>query len=312
MTRSLGAMESTYALALRRHVAAAQEETLHAAYELGRDALASKIGVLQMTAVHFEALLKICKDADASEDLISILDAAGEFARESFSPYEMAHRGIQDANEALRRINDILEEQMQRIARELHDEAGQLLASVHLALQGLAPEVPHDAADRIAGIRGLLDRIEEQLRRISHELRPIILDDLGLVPALRFLGDGISQRSGIPILVVGREGERLPPMVETALYRIVQEALTNSVRHARASRVEVTITHEDGRIRCAIQDNGIGFDPAGGSGVEGGGGLGLVGIRERLVSLSGTLDIQSGPNQGTGLLVTIPLEKVHA
>jgi signal transduction histidine kinase len=311
MTHALKALEVDYARALREHIETPGEETLNAAYELGRGALTSKVGVLQMAALHHESLLRICGDGVGAGRFTSILEAATEFARESFSPYEMAHRGVQDSNEALRRINDILEEQMKRIARELHDEAGQLLASVHLALHALSRDLAPPARDRIRDARALLDRIEEQLRRISHELRPQILDDLGLVPALEFLGDGVSRRSGIPVVVVGSEEHRLPPVVETALYRVVQEALNNSVRHSRATAVSVTVRREDVQVRCSIEDNGVGFDPsANRAGVDRG--LGLIGIRERIVSLSGTLDIHSAPSRGTRVEVTIPLETVHA
>jgi signal transduction histidine kinase len=224
----------------------------------------------------------------------------------------MAHRGVSDANSALRRINEILEEQVQRIARELHDDAGQLLASVHLALHEVGRDLAPSSRQRLQDVRGLLDRIEEQLRRISHELRPLILDDLGLVPAIQFLGDGVSRRAGIAVIVKGSTEERLPPVVETALYRIVQEALNNAARHAQASRVTVTLLHEDGQIRCSIRDDGIGLPRAPEGARPAGRGLGLIGIRERIAPLSGTLEIQSGERKGTELLVTIPLETIRA
>jgi len=304
--------ESRYALALRGHVAAGGEATLHEAYELGRDAFASGVGVLEMAALQHAALLSICREAGIAPKFEEVIHAAEGFARESFSPFEMAHRGVSDANSALRRINEILEEQVQRIARELHDDAGQLLASVHLALHEVGRDLAPSARQRLKDVRGLLDRIEEQLRRISHELRPLILDDLGLVPAIQFLGDGVSRRAGIAVIVNGATEERLPPVVETTLYRIVQEALNNAARHARATRVTVTLQREDGQVRCSIRDDGIGL-PRGTDGTpQAGRGLGLIGIRERIAPLSGTLKIQSGERKGTELLVTIPLETVRA
>ena len=157
-------------------------------------------------------------------------------------------------------------------------------------------------------VRGLLDRIEDDLRRLSHELRPTILDDLGLLPALEFLADGIAKRTGLPIEVGGSTHGRLPPVVETALYRIVQEALTNAVRHADAARVRVELQREPQAIRCSIADDGVGFDARTVLAHRGGPGLGLVGIRERLEAVRGSVQINSAPGQGTRLHVAIPLE----
>ena len=312
MNDSQRTFESQYALALRAHIAGGSETTLHAAYELGREAFASGLGVLDMAALQHAALLVVCREAGLSEESERIIQAAEGFARESFSPFEMAHRGVTDANSALRRINEILEEQMQRIARELHDDAGQLLASVHLALHEVGRDLAPASRKRLQEVRPLLDRIEEQLRRISHELRPLILDDLGLVPAIQFLGDGVSRRAGIAVIVKGSPEDRLPPVVETTLYRIIQEALNNAARHAQATRVTVTLQHTDGQVRCSIRDDGVGFRPAAGAGSNGRRGLGLIGIRERIAPLSGTLEIQSGERKGTELLVTIPLETIRA
>jgi len=312
MNDAIQTFESQYALALRGHINGGGERSLHEAYELGRGALASGVGVLDMAALQHAALLALCREAGLSDKLERIIQAAEGFARESISPFEMAHRGVNDANSALRRINEILEEQMQRIARELHDEAGQLLASVHLALHEVGRDLGPTSRQRLQEVRTLLDRIEEQLRRISHELRPLILDDLGLVPAIQFLGDGVSKRAGIAVIVKGSTEERLPPVVETTLYRIVQEALNNAARHAQASRVTVTVQRTDGKVRCSIRDDGVGFRPAAGATPNGRRGLGLIGIRERIAPLSGTLEIQSGERKGTELLVTIPLETTRA
>lgn len=305
-------LQSRYMLGLRGHIAGESETTLHVAYELGRGALASGVGVLDMVALQHAVLLDLCREAGLAEEVERIIRAADGFAREAFSPFEMAHRGVADANSALRRINEILEEQLQRIARELHDEAGQLLASVHLALHEVGRDLSPASRERLLNVRGLLDRIEEQLRRLSHELRPLILDDLGLVPAIQFLGEGVSRRSGMAITVKSDREERMPPLVETALYRIVQEALTNAARHARASRVTITLRHNDGQIRCSIRDDGVGISPQAASKPDSGRGLGLIGIRERIAPLSGTFEIQSGKRKGTELLVTIPLETISA
>ena len=198
------------------------------------------------------------------------------------------------------------EEEARRIARELHDEAGQLLASVHIAVDRLASEVPAVGEARVNEIKGLLDLTEAELRRIAHELRPTILDDLGLGPALALLAENISARSGVTVTVNGRLELRLPAVVETTVYRIVQEALANAVRHAEPSRVEVRLEHLDRSLRAVVSDDGVGFDVNAVS-TRGDRGLGLIGIGERLEPLGGVLEIDSQPGTGTRLSVTIPL-----
>ncbi len=200
------------------------------------------------------------------------------------------------------------EEEARRIARELHDTAGQLLASVHLTLEEIGRDLPPPHRERLPEIRGLLDRIEEELRHLSHELRPTILDDLGLVPALEWLIQGVSARTGLSITLEGSTAGRLSPLIETALYRIVQEALTNVTRHARATRVTVRLRREAARIHCMIQDDGIGFDVPTVLARRGERGLGLIGIQERLFPLGGSLEITSASGRGTALSITIPLE----
>lgn len=205
-------------------------------------------------------------------------------------------------------ILGVREEEAKRIARALHDEAGQLLASVHIALEEATRQLPPPAGERLQGVRRLLDQIDEQLRRLSHELRPTILDNLGLLPALQFLAQGISTRAQVPITVEGSAGGRLPPAIETALYRVVQEALTNVTKHAQARHVRVQLQREAQMIRCVIRDDGIGFDVPAILARRGKASLGLLGMRERLDTLGGTLWITSAPGQGTELVITIPVE----
>ena len=211
------------------------------------------------------------------------------------------------AEQALRRLNEALEEEAKRIAHELHDEAGQLLAMVHIVLAEIARELPPPGPKRLEEVTGLLDQIEEQLRHLAHELRPTILDDLGLLPALEFLAQGVSKRTGLPITVESSTEGRLLPSIEMSLYRIVQQALTNVAKHARATHASVQIRRGARTVRCSIRDDGIGFDVPVVLARRGQRGLGLLGIRERLNSFGGALQINSAPGQGTELLVTIPL-----
>lgn len=233
------------------------------------------------------------------------------FVLEALSPFEMAHRGARDANQALRRMEEIREGETRRLAHELHDSAGQLLASVHLALEDLARDLAPAARPRLERAQVLLVRIEEQLRRLSHEFRPTMLDDLGLVPALTHLASSVSQRTGLEIAVEGVLEERLPSPMETALYRIVQEALSNVVRHARASRGAIRVQRTEEAVTCTIEDDGVGFD-LDASAVPGAAtGIGLSGMRERAAGIGGTLEVRSGPGRGTVLAVTVPLEVSH-
>ncbi|OLC31697.1 MAG: hypothetical protein AUH31_02130 [Armatimonadetes bacterium 13_1_40CM_64_14] len=213
------------------------------------------------------------------------------------------------AEQALIKLNERLEDEARRIAHALHDEAGQLLSSVHLALEEFARELPSPGRVRLAAVKELLDQVEEELRRLSHELRPTVLDDLGLVPALEFLAGRVGKRNGVAIAVQGEIDERLPAPVETALYRSVQEALTNVVRHAQAAHVQVTLRRVDRTVQCTIQDDGVGFDTRAVQARRGDRGLGLIGIRERAGALGGTLMIRSVPGQGTTILIEIPQEQ---
>lgn len=324
MSEAVEKLVEQYSATLRDYLEGAGEASLKRAYDLGHQALVEGLGLLDVAAVEHRALVKGLLRARTPKEGARALEAAKEFFTEFLSPFEMAHRGFQEANAVLRRLNEMLEEQARQIAHALHDEAGQLLVVVHLALQELADELPPPARDRLREVHNLLDQIEEQLRRFSHELRPPILDDLGLVPALEFLAEGVSKRAGIPITVEGSTQGRLPPPIETALYRCVQEALTNVSKHAGASGASIHLQQETKRICCCICDDGVGFDatvlaaPRGQEELFGAGsrrrvrGLGLIGIHERLKAIGGTLEITSTAGRGTELRITVPLENRDA
>ncbi len=209
--------------------------------------------------------------------------------------------------EALRRVNEHLEGQAEAIAQSLHDEAGQLLTSAHIALVEAGRDLPQPVRDRLHEVRRHLDGIEEQLRRVAHELRPPILDDRGLVPALAFLVEGVERRWGIAVVVEAELAERLPHHVESAVYRLVQEALTNVTKHAKARRATIRLDRRPGTLRCAIEDDGVGFDASAVGQGAARPGMGLRGVRDRVEALGGTLDIRSAPGQGSTLAITIPL-----
>lgn len=297
-------LERECVLRLRRHLADEREATLHSAYELGRASLADGVGVLDMGAALLRAAFRaLGGSADAKR-------AAGveSFVLEALSPFEMALRGASEANHALRRLDEVRESEIRRIAHELHDSAGQLLASVHLALDDLERDLDPGSRPRLERAKVLLVRVEERLRRLSHEFRPVVLDDLGLVPALASLADSVSRRTGIRVAIEGDTCGRLNPAAETALYRIVQEAVTNVTRHARASRATVNLRRGAGRMTCVIEDDGVGL-PAHADSTGRSPGIGLRGIRERAAGLGGTLTIHSEPGRGVRLTIDMPMEE---
>jgi len=210
------------------------------------------------------------------------------------------------AEQALRALNQRLEEEARRIAHALHDEAGQLLVSVYLALDTLAARLQSEPREHLIQIRARLEQVEAQLRRLSHELRPTILDDLGLKPAIEFLADGISKRTGRVVTVSGSTGGRLSGPVETAMYRIVQEALTNVAKHAQATQAVVNLERRPDALVCSIADNGRGFDARARSARMHSEGLELIGMRERAASLGGTFSITSGQGRGTRHKIVVP------
>jgi len=206
-----------------------------------------------------------------------------------------------------RELNETLESELKKIAHALHDEAGQLLASVHIAIADIADELPPRHRERLNEVKWLLGKIETELRSLSHELRPMVLDRLGLQPALQFLAENVGRRAGVAVAVTGKLGARLPPAVEITLYRIAQEALNNVIKHARASTANIEVRHTSERVSCTVRDDGVGFAE---NRLEGGTGLGLVGIRERLGALGGSVHIASQPGRGTTLRAEIPLKSL--
>ena len=207
--------------------------------------------------------------------------------------------------DALRRAVQAQEAERRRLARELHDETGQALTSMLLGLAAVERAETADDARVAAGeLRELVVETLQNVRRLSVELRPSALDDFGLEPALRRLGQTVKESANLNVQVETRLGaDRLLPEVETAVYRIVQEALTNVVKHASAERVSIVVTRMSERLLLIIEDDGSGFDPAAGPGE----GLGLLGMRERVQLLDGSLTIDAAHGSGTTLAVELPL-----
>lgn len=295
-------MQGEYERALRTYLREGGEGSLKQGYELGRRALSEGRGILDMIGIHQQALERILSNGHPDD----VIRSAGEFLVESMSPFEMTHRAFGEANDTLRRLNESLESETRRIARALHDESGQLLAAVHIQLRQMARSVSPTVQLDLGEVESLLEQVEQQLRNFSHELRPTVLDDYGLLPALQTLAEKFSKRFALPVSVDGKLGPRLTKSVEAAMYRVAQEALNNVARHAKASRVNIRLWRSPGEFHCSIRDDGVGFDPVIARGSRNA--LGLLGMRERLNVLGGTLQIESAPQQGTELKILIPVE----
>jgi signal transduction histidine kinase len=296
-----------YASALASYLAGDGETALRRAYEFGRSALTGGLGVLEIAALHHQSLESLAAKGRSPATWRPRLKTAGEFLAESLSAYEMAYRSFKEKNAALRQINDVLEREARRIAYLLHDEVGQSLFAAQLSLAQLEARSEGSIRQGLCSVSAALHRIGEQLRTLSHEMRPTVLDDLGLVAALEFISQGISKRSQVTITVRSGIRGRLPDSIEAALFRAVQEALANVVRHSNASKAEVVLERKGQTLFCTVKDTGVGFDPSSRhkAKVEG---LGLIGIRERLDAIGGTLEVRSRPSQGTQLIMTIPCE----
>ncbi|MCB0175541.1 MAG: GAF domain-containing sensor histidine kinase [Anaerolineae bacterium] len=206
----------------------------------------------------------------------------------------------------------LLEDERRRIARELHDEAGQVMIGIKLELQVLAQKVAASAPELREEFDRLRRKVNEstaQIKEIGRALRPPVLDQLGLEAALnRFIAD-FQDRAGLPIHFepVGLTA-RLPQPVETACYRLVQEALTNVVRHAQAEQVWISLTVEDQHLYLSVVDDGCGFAPK----EMAHAGLGLLGMQERITMFSGTFTVESAPGAGTTINAVIPVPANHA
>lgn len=298
-----------YKQALEKYLRRGGEATLQRAYEIGRRGLGEGVGVLNMVALHHTAIIEILSSRKGSKGMNpQALRRASMFFAESMSPFEMTHRAVGEANEALRHMNQTLEDEVKRIAHALHNEAGQLLAAVHLSLDRVEQDLNPQQQSRLREVKNLLDGVELQIRRLSHELRPTILDDLGLVPAIEFLSEGVAKRSGLRISFHSSIPKRLSPNLETVLYRVVQEALNNVTKHARAKSVRIRLRSAGKTVHCHIVDDGLGFDTAVSSAGPKERGLGLLGIREKLHPLGGAIRISTAPGQGTKLFIDVPQE----
>jgi signal transduction histidine kinase len=227
------------------------------------------------------------------------LRVAEAFAQRASVAVELSQRVQRDS---LRRMFEGQELERRRLARELHDETGQALTSVLLGLK--AVETSDDVPVALAALRELVVNTLQDVRRLAVELRPKALDDFGLLPAVERLVETFRAATGIEVQFESPLGEeRLPAEVETTLYRVIQEALTNVAKHAAAQSVSVLLVRRDASATAVIEDDGQGFTSAD----EAEGGIGLAGMRERLALLGGRLIIESDAATGTTVAAEVPI-----
>ena len=330
MNNRVSRLSRQYAATLRRYLVRQQEAFLQQAYELGRKAIASGLGVLDMARIHRQALVSCLSRARSAEKITGVLEAAETFFMETLSPFEATHRGFRGVNKALQRRNaqlaaltsdlrnlssqllHVQEEERKHISRELHDEVGQALTVLNTNLGMLQRNGTVDSAllkKKIAATQMLLAQTMETVHRFARKLRPAMLDELGLLPALRSYLKNFAERTGLHVrFVASPEAEHLNNDQKTVVYRVAQESLTNVVKHAHASHVTLSLRKLSHGLQVEIKDNGKAFEVDQQFSGRARKRLGLLGMRERVRLVNGRFAVKSRPGKGTVVRVVIPFK----
>lgn len=266
-------------------------------------------------AIGVLALEKICPNSFTSEHIwmSEVIVAQAAVAIQNAWLFEQVRAGHERLQSLSRHLVNVQESERRFIARELHDEASQALTALMFGLHLLEEDVndPETFMLRLTELKQLTDRVLEGLHRLAMGLRPASLDHLGLVVALEQLVKENHQRYGLNIhfKVSGfTKEERLPDHIETSIYRIVQEALTNAVRHAKANNIDVILERRNEETVVIVEDDGISFVT---DHIPKSGHLGLLGMQERAQMMSGTLQIESIPGSGTTIVLEVPYVDSH-
>jgi signal transduction histidine kinase len=238
-------------------------------------------------------------------ELTSQRDEAEESLREN---HTLLQRKQKELGALAARLLTAQEEERKRIARELHDDLIQKLAVLAIRTEWLEkhlPASPELTRQQLRSLSGRVAELSAEVRRMAQQLHPSILEDLGLAVALRSYIDQFSKREGVRVEFTNRElPETLPPDISSCLYRVAQESLRNAAKHAHTKEVMVTLALSNSGLSLSVKDKGVGFDP---DSVIGGGGLGLVSMRERVRLLNGSFSLSSYRGTGTEVLAWIPL-----
>ena len=370
MNKAFASLSRRYAAALRLCLGGGQEAVLHEAYNLGREALASGLGVLDMVRIHQDSVNRLIEPLLPNWSREHALQSSETFFLEALSPFEITYRGVRVANakleqvigtlaqrnselgqtnralhreigqrkrtekalreseahfrqllhhaqnmqESLRRLSNqvlhVQEEERRRISRELHDEVGQALTAilVNLAVsQNYCAGTSERLRSKITETQQLLEQTMETVHRFAYELRPAMLDELGLLPALRSYVKNFAERTGLRVhFRATPAAEQLDCEKKTVIYRIAQESLTNVAKHAHARSVEVTLRRVQSGIGLEIQDDGKSFRPSPDNGPVRNNRLGLLGMQERVRLVNGKFFVVPEPGKGTLVRVRIP------
>lgn len=342
MTRAVQELAARYGEALTCFLAGAEESALLAAYELGREALEEGLDLLDLGALHREAIAALIETSSGGVEAAAVARRAGEFFSETLAPYEMVRRGYREANVTLRRLSENLEEQVarrtrelegslaalrrvheqrrrllerlvsaqeeerRRIAEDIHDDSIQVMTAARMRLETLRRKLAEGDHEEFGKLGEDVGLAIGRLRHLVFELRPPALDRDGLAAALRERLEQGEEQFGLSYHLEVRISAEPPSDVRTILYRIAQEALSNVRRHARATRVDVEVEERDAGVLVRIADDGTGFAPREIPG-SAPGHLGLGSMRERAELAGGWCRIESSPGQGATVEIWVPV-----
>lgn len=294
-----------------RHVVKPTEQLTRAAERMAQGDLATPIDI---------------NAEDEVGKLAESLDAMRQRLKAAYEATERTNRELeQRVAERTARLGRVLrqtigaqEDERRRLARELHDETAQTLAALSIALDRARDELagaPPEAAERIREAKAIEARLLAETRRLIAGLRPTVLDDMGLLPAIRWYSETVLSDKGVAVEIDAEQAPpRLPIHIETALYRIMQEAVSNVAKHAGARHVAIHLGFGDGTVTLSVTDDGRGFDVARAQGQSGSGpeSVGLIGMQERVRLLNGQLEIRSSEGHGTTVVVRAPMAEEAA
>lgn len=257
------------------------------------------------------SLLNFRETAEKAENMVSQVGVVKDFIRGNLRDINVQLEGLKQRQQLGLQIIKAQEEERKRLSREIHDGPAQSLANVVLRMEfceKLMDVEPDKVRDELRELKKIVKNNLQDVRKIIFDLRPMALDDLGVVPALKRYIEDFRDKNNINILTSFRGREtRFEPGLEIALFRLIQEALNNVVKHARASEVKVSIDVNDTLVKAVVEDNGVGFIMAKALNNYTGTKFGLISMKERTDLLGGNMNIETKPGQGTKIMFAIPV-----